>query len=330
MPIRTKYGDSVSPPQTAKTLETLTMYNLFVSESRDAWEGETFDLDLDRCVREYTDKEITKRYGSLTKENVNELRRFPCIFAYETGCRKEPKFGVIRDVTERWGRVRVEYEIKEMDEFLTREDLNTNLSFELDIAKWEMNRTHWAVKDIDLARELHPKGIILPYWARAATKAVDITEHQFDVALSFPGEVRDYVETVAAELERYVGPNSYFYDNNYVSQLARPSFDSLLQDIYRNRSKLIVVFLCSDYQDKEWCGIEFRAVKEIMMERGHDKIMFVKMDDGQVDGVLKTDGYVDGRKFEPAQVAQFIQQRLDVLGNDTSKASRPAGGSAGG
>ncbi len=114
-------------------------------------------------------------------------------------------------------------------------------------------------------------------------------------------------------MESRIGPNSYFYDNNYVSQLARPSLDTLLQEIYRNRSKLIVVFLGTDYQRKDWCGIEFRAIKEIIMERENGRIMFVRTDDGFVDGVFKTDGYVDARKFSPPKIAEFIEQRLDVL-----------------
>lgn len=290
------------------------MYNLFVSGRDEAWEGEPYMLELDRCVREYTDNELTVRFGNLDVLNVNELRRLPCIFAYESGCRKDPKFGVLRNVTIRQQMAKIEYDIIVLDQFLTEADLRDDgLAFDLDISKWEMNRTHWAIKDVNLAKELHAKGIFLPHWARSATKAVDITKHTFDIALSFPGETRNYVEPVAAELERIIGPNSYFYDNNYVSQLARPSLDNLLQDIYRNRSKLVVVFLCSDYQEKEWCGIEFRAIKEIMMEREHEKVMFVKMDDGQVDGVFKTDGYIDGRKFSPADVARFIQERVDLL-----------------
>ena len=292
------------------------MYNLLVSGRDDAWNGEPYLLELGRCVREYTDQQLTARYGNLTAVEINELRRLPCIFAYETGCKKAPKFGVLRDVTIRQGKAKIEYDIIELDTFLTVGDLDGDLAFDLDISKWEMNRTHWAVKDINLAKELRPKGITLPPWARTATKAVDITAHEFDVALSFPGEIRRYVEPVAAELERIIGPNSYFYDHNYVSQLARPSLDVLLQDIYRNRSKLVVVFLCSNYQEKEWCGIEFRAIKEIMMQREHNKVMFVKMDDGQVEGVFKTDGYIDGRKYDPADVARFIQERRDLLAGD--------------
>ncbi len=142
---------------------------------------------------------------------------------------------------------------------------------------------------------------------------IDITKHEFDVALSFPGEIRDYVESIAKELEIHSGPHTYFYDNNYKSQLARPSLDTLLQDIYRNRSKLIVVFLCEMYQQKEWCGIEFRPIREIIMERQHDKVMFVRMDDGEVEGVFKTDGYIDGRVHVPEAVAGLIKERILLL-----------------
>lgn len=292
------------------------MYNLFVSSDEESWEGKPYFLEVNRCVREYTDTTITAQYGELTADNVNELRRHPCIFAYETACWKGPKFGLLRDVTKRQGKARIEYGIIELDNFLTVNDLEEGLSFELDIANWEMNRTHWAVKDINLGKELRPKGIVLPPWTRTASKAVDITKHEFDVALSFPGEIRDYIESVAVELERIIGPDSYFYDNNYVSQLARPSLDVLLQDIYRKRSKLVVVFLCSYYQEKEWCGIEFRAIRDIIMEREHDRVMYVKMDDGQVDGVFKIDGYIDGQKYGPTDVARYIQERVELLSRD--------------
>ena len=82
------------------------------------------------------------------------------------------------------------------------------------------------------------------------------------------------------------------------------------QDIYRNRSKLVVVFLSGEYQKKDWCGVEFRAIKEIIMERDHLRIMFIRTDDGGVDGVFKTDGYVDARHFDTAELATFIHERV--------------------
>lgn len=289
-----------------------TMYNLLVSGSEEEWQGGTCTFDLSRCVRgdEYTDRAIAERLGKLDEAALAELTRFPTIFAYETACALDPKFGLIREVTVRRRQVRVEYELIRVPAFITGADFDA-LAFELDIGNWEMNRTHWAVKDVNLPKELHSaRGIALPSWTRQASRAVDITEHHFDVGLSFPGEARELVEQVARELESRLGPNAYFYDNNYVSQLARPSLDMLLQDIYRNRSSLIVVFIGTDYQRKDWCGIEFRAIRDIIMSRDDQRIMYVRIDDGAVDGVFNTDGYVDARRFSPAEIARFITERL--------------------
>ena len=144
---------------------------------------------------EYTADAITKRVaGGFTPAQVDELRRYPCIFAYEAVHSKNPLFGLIQNVTARQGQVRVEYELHPVDPFLSAEQLE-QLTFELDIGKWEMNRTHWAVKRrLFLAKELHRHGITLPAWARSGGSGVDITKYQFDVALSFPGKSRPLVE----------------------------------------------------------------------------------------------------------------------------------------
>jgi hypothetical protein len=274
--------------------------------------GEPFQIELSRCVREYTSPNLTLRYGSLKADSIAELKRAPCIFAYETGHKLPPKFGYIREVIERQGQVRIEYALHRVDPFLSSEDFE-GMTFELDIGKLELYRTHWAVKEVNLPKELHSKGITLPSSIRDITNAVDISKHVFDVALSFPGETRPLVEKIAQELERRLGPNTYFYDNNYVSQLARPSLDILLQGIY-TKAKLDVVFLSANYQKKDWCGVEFRAVREIISSREYSRVMFVKTDDGSVEGVFKTDGYVDARQFDPAKIAEFICQRLAVSG----------------
>lgn len=269
------------------------MYNLFVSADQESWGGNPFDIDSARCIKEYTDIEIVEKYKDLSEKTLREIKRFPCIFAYEKPCGKNPKFGFIRDVAKRCTKVKVDYEIIEIDNFLTDTQIN-DLSFSLDIGDWELNRTHWAIKNINLSEVLYSKGIKLPQGIIRDSKSVDITKHNFEVALSFPGDIRGYIEPIVAHLEKNIGPNSYFYDNNYKSQLARPSLDLLLEEIYRYRSKLIVVFICQNYQEKEWCGIEFRAIRDIILNKQGHRIMYVKMDEGKVDGVLNTDGYIDG------------------------------------
>lgn len=293
------------------------MYNLFVSGSDEAWQGQPFQVELSRCIREYTSSALTVRYGSLDNTAVADLKRFPCIFAYKSGCDLPPKFGFIRDVIVRQGQVRVDYVTHPVEPFLTAERLE-QLSFELDIGKLELFRTHWAAKEVNLAKELHSCGITLPTSLRDVANPVDISEFTFDIALSFPGQVRNMVEQVAQELEKRLGPNTYFYDNNYTSQMAQPSLDIILEGIYK-RAKLDVVFLSSAYQGSLWCGVEFRVVKDIVFSREGSRVMYLRTDDGEVEGVRKTDGYMDARKYAPAQMANSICERLTLLANTSIK-----------
>lgn len=288
------------------------MYNLLISGDVSAWDNQSCILEIGRCVREYTDNQITEQYGDFNQEQVDQIRRFPCIFGYESGCSKDPLFGIIRDVTCRQGKVKIEYDIIPLQTFLSHQDLSEML-FELDILDWELNRTHWAIKNVNLPKELHARNIHLPNWVRSESNAIDISKHIFDVSFSFPGEIREYVESVAVEVERILGPHTYFYDNNYKAQLARPSLDTFLQDIYSRRSRLIVVFLCEKYQEKQWCGIEFRSIRPILTQTENSKIMFIRLDDGQVDGVFNIDGYIDGRNHTPQELANFIRERVSLL-----------------
>jgi hypothetical protein len=106
------------------------MYNLLVSSNEDSWNGNPWQIEIARCVREYTDTEITMHFGELNAAAIVELKRFPCIFAYEAPNKKSPLFGVLRNVAKRQGEVRIEYEIQPVDPFLTAEGLST-CSFDL-------------------------------------------------------------------------------------------------------------------------------------------------------------------------------------------------------
>ena len=284
------------------------MYNLFVDPDANSWDGDSQKFAIDRCLRVqyHTDSDLVTRYGSLSPDVIDELRRYPCIFAYEARCNKDPKYGFIKDVVVLRGEVRIEYRIIQLDRFIASSQLY-EIRHRLDIRDFELNRTHWAVKNVDLRLKLNSIGVRLP------GDPIDIDTHQFDVALSFPGQCREYVEIIAEMTRDKVGHDKCFYDEHYTAQLARPDLDLLLQGIYRDRSKLIVVFLGQDFQNSEWCGIEFRAIREILKTRDPKKVMYLRMDDGPVEGVTVTDGYIDVRQYGPEQIAQFIHQRVRDL-----------------
>lgn len=145
---------------------------------------------------------------------------------------------------------------------------------------------------------------------KSTTKLEDIN---FKVALSFPGEKRPYVANVVEQLKRVFGADFIFYDFDYQSQLARPNLDTYLQNIYRNQADLVVVFLCEDYTKKQWCGLEWRAIRDIIKHKEDDKVMFIKFDNASVEGVFSIDGYIDATYHDENSVAQFITERVNLL-----------------
>ena len=146
---------------------------------------------------------------------------------------------------------------------------------------------------------------------------IALSDLRFKVAMSFPGEKRGYVSRVVDFLRSQLGKDSVFYDFDYQAQLARPNVDTLLQKIYRDQSDLIVVFLCAEYAKKQWCGLEWRAVRDIIKAKEDDRVMFIRFDDAPIDGLLSIDGYIDGTAYTTKQIADFILNRLALLENNT-------------
>ena len=133
---------------------------------------------------------------------------------------------------------------------------------------------------------------------------------RFRVALSFPGEHRDYVSKVAKALSQKLPKSQIFYDEWHQADLARPNLDTYLQNIYHKESELIVVFLCQEYEKKEWCGLEFRAIRDLIKKRQDEDIMPMRFDDAHISGLFEIDGYIDLRRRTPEQTAKLILQRL--------------------
>lgn len=144
----------------------------------------------------------------------------------------------------------------------------------------------------------------------------DIFSHKFEIALSFSGKYRPLVEQIALSLNEELGDNSIFYDNFYRAHLAQPNLDLLLQKIYSENSRLNVVFLSSDYQDKEWCGIEYRAIREIIKTEQasrtgqSSRIMLLKLADVNIKGLFSIDGYLDIRNMSALEISNHILDRI--------------------
>ena len=288
------------------------MYHLFVSGSDESWNGSPWEVLESRCLNagEFTDASLAATISLLDPAAKAALTAYTCIFAFETGCKLDARLGRITRIRRRDSMVRVEYEF-DPDYPPIKHDHLIALKWELDIGDYELHRTHWALKNEELSAALESVGY--PPIGASLLEIVDIHSHTFDIALSFPGEVRNYVQHVASNLVARLGKGHVFYDNYYKAQLARPNLDTALQSLYRDRARLIVAFLSKDFAAKKWCHIEFMAIREILNARADDRVMFIRHDDAEIAGVFSTDGYIDANVHDPTEVSDMVIERLQLI-----------------
>jgi hypothetical protein len=133
---------------------------------------------------------------------------------------------------------------------------------------------------------------------------------RFLVALSFPGEIRPKVKQIADGLLKKLGTGRVLYDKYLMPELARPDLDVYLQGLYGNDSLLIVPFLSADYSRKEWPGLEWRAIRQIIKEKRGEQVMPVRLDDTEIPGLFPTDGYINFFDHSASELVALIIERV--------------------
>lgn len=282
------------------------MYNLLVTSQQGAWDLLSYEYDRSRYL-EHTTETLKKKFSRLSASNIEDIKSFPTLFAYE-GSEGPVRVGYIRRIKERGRSILIEYEF---DDSIEPFDFSAllPLKIQLDISNAETYRTHWSIKDEDLFKILASANLVDKSFVSYEIQPGRVEEIRFKVAFSFPGEHRNYVAEVASEVKKRLGAGTVFYDKDFTAQLARPNLDTLLQKIYLNNSDLVVVFLCADYERKVWCGLEWRAIRTIIKNKNDHAIMFMRFDKTDVSGSLSIDGYVDLDEYSPIEAARLIVER---------------------
>jgi hypothetical protein len=134
------------------------------------------------------------------------------------------------------------------------------------------------------------------------------TDFAFDVAFSFAGEQRPYVEnTYRALKEKGI---RVFYDGGEVASLWGKDLYQELSDVYSNRARYCVVFLSGDYAAKLWTKHELKIVQARAFQESREYILPARFDDTQIPGLLPQIGYIDLRSHNPQELADIIEEKL--------------------
>jgi hypothetical protein len=126
---------------------------------------------------------------------------------------------------------------------------------------------------------------------------------RWDVALSFAGAQRDYVERVALALKaREV---RCFYDADEQVRLWGTYLAEELPRIYAQESAAVVVFVSAEYAGRDWTRLERRAAFSRAVIEAGVYVLPARFDDSQLPGLLPDVVAVDLRNYTPEQFADL-------------------------
>jgi hypothetical protein len=142
---------------------------------------------------------------------------------------------------------------------------------------------------------------------------------RFRIAFSFAGEKRDFVVEVAGLLADEFGKERILYDKYHEAEFARARLGRYLPKLYRDEAELVVVVICKDYVNKEWTGLEWDAIFDLIKKRQDSEVMLCRFDRAEIDGLYSDAGFVELEDKTPKELATLILKRLELNASAQTK-----------
>ncbi|ERK71650.1 toll/interleukin-1 receptor domain-containing protein [Leifsonia aquatica] len=143
-----------------------------------------------------------------------------------------------------------------------------------------------------------------------------MADHDFDVAVTFAGEDREFVQEVV-NLVKSAG-YTVFYDQDFEHDFWGHDLTEYFPDVYERRARFAVMFISQAYAAKPWTRLERRSVLARAMNEGSPYLLPVRLDSTKLDGVRDSIGYLDGWRETPVGIARALEAKLGTsTANDT-------------
>lgn len=134
-------------------------------------------------------------------------------------------------------------------------------------------------------------------------------DEYYDVALSFAGEDRDYVERVAVFLIQQ--KVKVFYDRFEEVNLWGKNLYSHLSSVYKDKASYTVIFISKFYAQKLWTNHERESAQSRAFTENEEYILPARFDKTEIPGILNTVGYINLAKHTPENFASLICQKIN-------------------
>jgi hypothetical protein len=152
-------------------------------------------------------------------------------------------------------------------------------------------------------------------------------QRRFAIAVSFPNEHRPFVRNVVKRLAEVLGRDRVFYDDWYESELLGLDGDLKLRRYYREQSELVVPFFSEHYR-KDWCQIEWSAIRSMLKDRrAEDAVIPVEMDGTRIEGWEGIDFAIRKGRRTGKQIADLLIEAYRLRHPETQPQPTPASSS---
>lgn len=157
-PGETRTAPANLPAEAGQSRSSTSMYSLIVTSEEDAWDRRRYGIALAR-FGEYTTEGVRARFITLDEAAIRALTTMPALLAYEHVLDQPARVArITRIILGSNDEVRFDFEPVPGIAPIPAKQL-AKLRWELDITDREMNRTHWAIKEIDLMEVLREAGL---------------------------------------------------------------------------------------------------------------------------------------------------------------------------
>lgn len=131
---------------------------------------------------------------------------------------------------------------------------------------------------------------------------------EYDVALSFAGEQRPFMESLSYMLKAH--GVRVFLDTDESASLWGENLVDELFNIYANRSRYCVILVSKDYNEKEWTNLERQAAQDrAFREKGRGYILPIRFDKTELRSLPSTVAYLNA-SLGVEKIYELLLQKL--------------------
>ena len=130
----------------------------------------------------------------------------------------------------------------------------------------------------------------------------------YEVAFSYASEQHAYVDAVFEALKG--AGVTVFYDRSLEVELWGRNLAEYLADVYRERSRFVVMFISESYGKKAWPKHERQNALSRAIREEEVYVLPVRFDETEIPGLSPDVKYLDARQLSPEKLAEAIIRKV--------------------